>query len=155
MMITNVRSSYTRITPTVTKHVIIWKTEFEKKDLDKTKQRLRLQLEPFTQLLWYTKLPMSEILDKLNMDKLCPSPMPVVRSLDIEKDSLNHGKMYKRLLEPRVPYHNAIGPTNKMVGIKNIFRYLQDTISWPIVSVLEKSELQYHYTFILATYLIP
>ena len=37
IMITNVCSSYTRITPKMTKHVIIYKTEFEVKVLDKTK----------------------------------------------------------------------------------------------------------------------
>ena len=37
MMITNVCLSYTRITPKMTKHVIIYKTEFEMEVLDKIK----------------------------------------------------------------------------------------------------------------------
>jgi hypothetical protein len=50
------------------------------------------------------------------MDKSCPSPMPVVRSLDVQKDSLKPRDGVQGMLRPEVPYLNAIGPTNKLVG---------------------------------------
>jgi hypothetical protein len=62
------------------------------------------------------------------MDKSYPSPIPVVRSLDVEKDSLKPRDDVERMLGLEVPYLSAIGPTNNSwLGIKNIFRYLQGT----------------------------
>jgi hypothetical protein len=46
------------------------------------------------------------------MDKSYPSPMPVVRSLDVEKDSLKPRDDVEGMLELEVPYLSAIGPTN-------------------------------------------
>jgi hypothetical protein len=46
------------------------------------------------------------------MDKSYPSPMPVVRSLDVEKDSLKPRNDVEGILGLEVPYLNAIGPTN-------------------------------------------
>jgi hypothetical protein len=50
------------------------------------------------------------------MDKSYPSPMSVVRSLDVEKDSLKPRDGVQEMLGLEVPYLNAIGPTNKLVG---------------------------------------
>jgi hypothetical protein len=50
------------------------------------------------------------------MDKSYPSPMPVVRSLDVDKDSLKPRDGVQGMLRLEVPYLNAIGPTNKLVG---------------------------------------
>jgi hypothetical protein len=46
------------------------------------------------------------------MDKSYPSPMPVVRSLDVEKDSLKPRDDVEGILELEVLYLSAIGPTN-------------------------------------------
>jgi hypothetical protein len=46
------------------------------------------------------------------MDKLNLSPMPVVQSLDIEKDSLKPRDGVKGMLGLEVPYPSAIGPIN-------------------------------------------
>jgi hypothetical protein len=46
------------------------------------------------------------------MDKSYPSPMTVVRSLDVEKDSLKPWDDVEGMLELEVPYLSAIGPTN-------------------------------------------
>jgi hypothetical protein len=46
------------------------------------------------------------------MDKSYPSPMLVVRSLYIEKDSLKPRDGVEGILGLEVPYLGAIGPTN-------------------------------------------
>jgi hypothetical protein len=46
------------------------------------------------------------------MDKLYSSPMPVVRSLDVEKDSLKPRNDVEGMLGLEVPYPSAIGPIN-------------------------------------------
>jgi hypothetical protein len=46
------------------------------------------------------------------MDKLYSSPMLVVRSLDVEKDSLKPWDGVEEMLGLEVPYLGAIGPTN-------------------------------------------
>jgi hypothetical protein len=50
------------------------------------------------------------------MDKSYPSPMLVVRSLDVEKDSLKPRDGVEGMLRLEVPYLNAIGPTTQLVG---------------------------------------
>jgi hypothetical protein len=50
------------------------------------------------------------------MDKSYPPPMSVVQSLDVEKDSLKPRDSVQGMLGLEVPYLNAIGPTNKLVG---------------------------------------
>jgi hypothetical protein len=50
------------------------------------------------------------------MDKSYPPPMSVVQSLDVEKDSLEPRDGVQGMLGLEVPYLNAIGPTNKLVG---------------------------------------
>jgi hypothetical protein len=44
------------------------------------------------------------------MDKSYPSPMPVVQSLDVEKDSLKPRDDVEGMLGLEVPYPSAIGP---------------------------------------------
>ena len=46
------------------------------------------------------------------MDKSYPSPMPVVRSLDVEKDLLKPREDVDVMLGHMVPYPNALGSTN-------------------------------------------
>ena len=62
------------------------------------------------------------------MDKSYPSPMPVVRSLDAEKDSLNHGEDEEEMLGPRVPYLNAIGPANTSGSESRIYFDISKTL---------------------------
>ena len=64
------------------------KTEFEMKDLGKTKFCLGLQLEHLPSGIFvYQAAYVQKILEKFNMDKAYPSRTPmVVRSLDMEKD---------------------------------------------------------------------
>jgi hypothetical protein len=62
------------------------------------------------------------------MDKLYSSPMPVVRSLDIEKDSLKPRDNVQGMLGLEV--HNIsmpLDPPTNWLGIQNIFQYLQGT----------------------------
>jgi hypothetical protein len=44
------------------------------------------------------------------MDKSYPSPMPVVQSLDVEKDSLKPKDDVEGMLGLEVPYPSATGP---------------------------------------------
>jgi hypothetical protein len=46
------------------------------------------------------------------MEKSYPSPMSVIRSLDVEKDPLKPRDDVEGMLELEVPYLSAIGPTN-------------------------------------------
>jgi hypothetical protein len=50
------------------------------------------------------------------MDKSYPSHMPVVQSLDVEKDSLKPRDDVEGILGLEVPYPSAIGPINTTVG---------------------------------------
>ena len=133
------------------------KTEFEMKDLGKTKFCLGLQLKHlpegvFVHQSTYTK----RVLEKFNMDKCRPlkkTPM-VVRSLEADKDPFRPKEEDEEVLGPEVPYLSAIGalmylanctrpdiafavnllaryssaPTKRhWVGVKTILRYLQGT----------------------------
>ena len=132
------------------------KTEFEMKDLGKTRFCLGLQLEhlPLGILVHQTAY-IQKILEKFNMDKSYPSKTPmVVRSLDVEKDQFRPMDNGEEILGPEVPYLSAVGalmylanctrpdiafavnllarhsaaPTKRYwTGVKNIFRYLQGT----------------------------
>src|SRR3954464_15017143 len=64
------------------------KTEFEMKDLGKTKFCLSLQLEHISSgILVHQSISIQKILEKFNMNKAYPSKTPmVVRSLDRDKD---------------------------------------------------------------------
>ena len=131
-------------------------TEFEMKDLGKTKLCLGLQFEHLPEGVFihqstYTK----RVLEKFNMDKSHPLRTPmVVRSLEADKDPFRPCEENEEVLGPEVPYLSAIGalmylanctrpdiafavnllarysasPTKRhWVGIKTVLRYLQGT----------------------------
>jgi len=68
------------------------------KDLGQTKFCLGLQLEHFhSGIFIYQAAYVQKILEKFNMDKSYPAKTPmVVRSLEIERILLDHGKKKKR-----------------------------------------------------------
>ena len=87
------------------------KTEFEMKDLGKTKFCLGLQIEHlpegvFVHQSTYTK----RVLEKFNMDKCHPLKTPmVVRSLEADKDPFRPKEEDEEVLGPEVPCLSAIG----------------------------------------------
>jgi hypothetical protein len=87
------------------------KTEFEMKDLGKTKFCLGLQLEHLTSgILVHQTAYIQKILEKFNMDKSYPSKtLMVVRSLDVEKDQFRPRDNGEEILGSEVPYLSAIG----------------------------------------------
>ena len=132
------------------------KTEFEMKDLGKTKFCLGLQLEHLpTGILVHQSAYVQKVLQKFNMDKAYPSPTPmVVRSLERDTDPFRPRQEGEEVLGPEYPYLSAIGalmylanstrpdiafavnllarhsaaPTMRhWNGVKDIFRYLQGT----------------------------
>ena len=64
------------------------KTEFEMKDLGKTKSCIRLQIEHLhSGILVHQFAYIQKILEKFNMDMSYPAKAPmVIRSIDLEKD---------------------------------------------------------------------
>ena len=142
---------------------IYLKEEFEMKDLGKTKYCIGLQIEHlqngiFVHQSIYTK----KVLKRFNMDKANPLSTPmVVRSLNVENDPFRPCEDNEEIVGPEIPYLSAIGalmylanctrpdiafavnllarfsssPTRRhWNGIKHIFRYLQGTIDWIILS---------------------
>jgi hypothetical protein len=87
------------------------KTEFEMKDLGKTKFCLGLQLEHlpegvFVHQFTYTK----RVLENFNMDGCHPLRTPmIVRSLEADKDPFRPNEEDEQGLGPEVPYLSAIG----------------------------------------------
>jgi hypothetical protein len=83
-------------------------TEFEMKDLGKTKFCLGLQLEHLPSgILVYQPAYIQKVLEKFNMDKSYPSKTPmVVRSLDMEKDPFRPRDDNEDVLGPEA-VHNA------------------------------------------------
>nr|CAD39881.2 OSJNBb0067G11.4 [Oryza sativa Japonica Group]CAE05263.2 OSJNBb0115I09.25 [Oryza sativa Japonica Group] len=133
-----------------------FKTEFEMKDLWKTKFCLDLQLEHLPEGVFmhqstYTK----RVLGKFNMNKCHPLKTPmVVQSLEADKDPFKPKEDDEEVLGPEVPYLSAIGalmylanctrpdivfavnllarysatPTRRhWVGVKTILTYLRGT----------------------------
>ena len=74
------------------------KTEFEMKDLGKTKFCIGLQIEYLhSGILVHQSTYIQKILEKFNMDKSYPAKTPmVVRSIDPEKMFFDHGTREKR-----------------------------------------------------------
>jgi hypothetical protein len=132
------------------------KTEFEMKDLGKTKFCLGLQLEHLPSGIFvYQEAYVQKILEKFNMDNSYPSKTPmVVRSLDMEKDPFRPREEKEEILGSNYPYLSAIGalmylanstrpdiafavnllarysaaPTKRhWAGVKHILRYLNGT----------------------------
>jgi len=74
------------------------KTEFEMKDLGKTKFCIGLQIEYLhSGILVHQSTYIQKILEKFNMDKSYPAKTPmVIRSIDPEKMFFDHGTREKR-----------------------------------------------------------
>jgi hypothetical protein len=87
------------------------KTEFEMKDLGKTKFCLGLQLEHLPSGIFiYQEAYVQKILEKFNMNNSYPSKTPmVVRSLDMEKDPFRPREEKEEILGSNYPYLSANG----------------------------------------------
>jgi hypothetical protein len=87
------------------------KTEFEMKDLGKTKFCLGLQIEHLhSGILVHQSAYVQKILEKFNMDKAHPIKTPmVVRSLDLEKDVFRPREEGEEILGSEFPYLSLIG----------------------------------------------
>ena len=122
------------------------KTEFEMKDLGKTKFCLGLQLEHlpegvFVHQSTYTK----RVLEKFNMDKCHPLKTPmVIRSKEADKDPFRPKEEDEEVLGPEVPYLSAIGALMYLANctrsdiafaVNLLARYSaaphQKTLGWP------------------------
>ncbi|KAK9942694.1 hypothetical protein M0R45_008346 [Rubus argutus] len=134
------------------------KSEFEMKDLRKTRFCLGLELEHRDSgILIHQSAYTQKMLRHFNMDKVHPVSTPMIgRSLDLKKDLFRPRDDDEDVLEAEVPYLSAIGallylaqctrpdisfavnllarhssaPTQRhWTGIKTIFRYLKGTIN--------------------------
>jgi hypothetical protein len=87
------------------------KTEFEMKDLDKTKFCLGLQLEYLpTSILVHQSVYIQKILEKFNMDKAYSSKTPmVIRALEKDSDPFRRRQEGEEVLGYEYPYLSAIG----------------------------------------------
>ncbi|KAB2634611.1 hypothetical protein D8674_038086 [Pyrus ussuriensis x Pyrus communis] len=87
------------------------KSEFEMKDLGKTKLCLGLQIKHCASgILVHQLAYIEKILKRFGMDKAYPLSTPmVVRSLDIKKDPFRPKEDDELVLGPEVPYLSAIG----------------------------------------------
>jgi hypothetical protein len=94
------------------------KTEFEVKDLGKTKFSLGLQLEHLTTRIFvYQSAYIQKVLEKFNIDKSYPNKTPmVVRSLEMETDQFRPRDEEEDILVPQVPYLSAIGALMYLVN---------------------------------------
>ncbi|CAM9003245.1 unnamed protein product [Rhodiola kirilowii] len=140
----------------LTETIACLKSEFEMKDLGKTKFCIGLQIEHLSKGIFVHQSSYTErILKRFNMDKSYPVSTPmVVRSLNVTKDPFRPREDDEELLGPEVPYLSAIGalmylttctrpdiafsvnllarysssPTRRhWTGIKQILRYLRGT----------------------------
>ncbi|KAM1125408.1 hypothetical protein ACFX2B_040210 [Malus domestica] len=87
------------------------KSEFEMKDLGKTKYCLGLQIEHCANgILFHKSTYIEKILKRFDMDKVYPLSTPiVVHSLDIKKDPFYPKEDDELVLGPEVPYLSVIG----------------------------------------------
>ncbi|KAL6567812.1 hypothetical protein OROGR_001480 [Orobanche gracilis] len=133
------------------------KTEFEMKDLGKTRFCLGIQIEHRAcGILIHQSAYVQKMLTRFNMDKAHPVSTPMIgRSLDIKKYPFRPKEDDEELLGAEIPYLSAIGallylaqctrpdiafsvnllarfssaPTQRhWNSIKNVFRYLKGTI---------------------------
>ncbi|XP_050378384.1 secreted RxLR effector protein 161-like [Argentina anserina] len=133
------------------------KSEFEMKDLGKTRFCLGLELEHRAcGILIHQSAYVQKMLRRFNMDKVHPVSTPMIgRSLDVKKDPFRPLEEDEEVLGAETPYLSAIGallylaqctrpdiafsvnllarfssaPTQRhWSGVKNIFRYLKGTI---------------------------
>ena len=81
------------------------KTEFEMKDLGKTKFCIGLQIEHLhSGILVHQSVYIQKILEKFNMDKSYPAKAPmVVRSVNLEKDVFRPRDEGEEILGVRIP----------------------------------------------------
>ncbi|KAF3653611.1 putative auxin-induced in root cultures protein 12-like [Capsicum annuum] len=141
----------------VQKAIEYLKKEFELEDLGKIKLCLDLQIEHLADGIFIHQTAYTQkVLKRFYMDKAYPLSTPiVVRSLDVSKDPLRPLEEGKEILDPKVPYLNAIGALMYLVnatrsdiissvnllarynffpmrrhwnGLKHILRYLKGTI---------------------------
>jgi len=87
------------------------KTEFELKDLGKTKFYLGLQLEHLpTGIFVHQSAYVQKVLERFNMDKAYPSKIPmVVQSLGLNTDPFKPQDEGEEILGPHVSYLSVIG----------------------------------------------
>jgi len=87
------------------------KTEFEMKDLGKTKFCLGLQIEHLhSGIFVHQSVYVQKLLEKFNMDKAYPNKTPMaVRSLDKEKDIFRPREEGEEILGSEYPYLSLIG----------------------------------------------
>ena len=140
----------------LSKAVGLLKSEFEMKDLGKTKFVLGLQIEHLKDgVFLHQSTYTSKVLKRFKMDKAHPLSTPmVVRSLNVETDPFRPCDEDEEILGPQTPYLSAIGalmylatntrpdiafavnllarysssPTQRhWNGIKHLLRYLQGT----------------------------
>ncbi|KAM1628851.1 hypothetical protein ACFX2K_017216 [Malus domestica] len=132
------------------------KSEFEMKDLGKTRYCLGLEIEHCSDgILVHQSNYTQKVLRRFNEDKAKSSSTPmVVRTLDAKRDPFRLNEDDEKILEPEVPYLSTIGallylaqcirpdisfavnllarysnaPTRRhWTGVKDIFRYLKGT----------------------------
>ena len=86
------------------------KTDFEMKDLGKTKFCIGLQIEHLhSGILVHQSVYIQKILEKFNMDKSYPAKAPmVVRSIDLEKDVFRPRDEGEEILGSEFPYLSLI-----------------------------------------------
>ena len=91
--------------------VIYLKTEFEMKDLGKTKYCLGIQVEHLSSGIFLHQSTYTEkVLSRFYMDKSHPLTTPmVVRSLEPDKDPFRPREDDEEVLGPEIPYLGAIG----------------------------------------------
>ncbi|KAM1683261.1 hypothetical protein ACFX14_034437 [Malus domestica] len=113
------------------------KSEFEMKDVGKTRYCHGLEIEYFSDGVLVHQLNYTQnVLQRFNEDKTKPSSTPmVVQTLDAKRDPFCPKEDEEEILEPEVPYLSAIGtllysnaPTCRhWNGVKDIFHYLKGT----------------------------
>jgi hypothetical protein len=103
------------------------KTEFEMKDLDKTKFCLGLQLEHLpTGILVHQSAYIQKILEKFNMDKAYSSKTPmVIRALEKDSDPFRRRQEGEEVLGYEYPYLSAIGALMYLANNTNPILLLQ------------------------------
>ncbi|KAM2566754.1 hypothetical protein TB1_009214 [Malus domestica] len=91
--------------------IVHLKSEFEIKDLRKTRYCLSLKIEHCSnEILVHRSNYIQKVLRRFNKDKSKPSSTPmVIQTLDAKRDPFRPKKDKEEILEPEVPYLSAIG----------------------------------------------
>ncbi|KAM2762638.1 hypothetical protein PS2_014340 [Malus domestica] len=146
------------------------KSEFEMKDLRKTRYCLGLEIKHYLDgILVHQSNYSQKVLRRFNEDKARPSSTPmVVRTLDAKRDPFHPKEDEEEILEPEVPYLSAIGALLYLVqctrpdisfvvnllarynnaptrirwnDVKDIFRYLKGTTDLGLFYTHESSRV--------------